>query len=195
MTLQAPQQLVAAPQMLAAPHLVAAAITGQISSAPTSSFKRRPDNWPPISYPRFGVMINGQQVTPGMARHDMLVTVPVVSRLIGSQGSAFKEMTVSTGCNIHIIDKEAPPECAPWNTSGIMTGPSSSLRLVVLIGNPSSVQKAQTLILAVIDKVLGVDNAPKQAASASTAAPTGSVDVPPGHVLETFLLPQEFAGG
>ena len=84
-TLPAPQQLAAAPQMLAAPHLVAAAITGQISSAPTSSFKRRPDNWPPVSYARFGVMINGQQATPGMARHDMLVTVPVVSRLIGSQ--------------------------------------------------------------------------------------------------------------
>jgi hypothetical protein len=184
-TLPAPPQLVAAPQMLAAPHVVAAAVTGQISSAPTSSFKRRPDNWPPVGFARFGVLINGQQATPGMARHDMLVTVPVVSRLIGSQGSAYKEMTTSTGCNIHIIDKEAPPgentispppptppppppppphptatthghfpapihpmprphpgvllcaaECPPWNTTGIMGGPHSSLRLVCLIGSP-----------------------------------------------------------
>ena len=86
-TLPAPQQFAAAPQMLpapsvitaapqrlpaptpvaAAPNVVPAAITGQISSAPTSSFKQRPDNWPPVGLARFGVLIHGQQATPGIA--------------------------------------------------------------------------------------------------------------------------------
>jgi hypothetical protein len=72
-TLPAPSVIAAAPQRLpaptpvaAAPNVVPAAITGQISSAPTSSFKQRPDNWPPVGLARFGVLIHGQQATPGI---------------------------------------------------------------------------------------------------------------------------------
>ena len=67
-TLPAPNTVAAAPTpVAAAPNVVPAAITGQISSAPTSSFKRRPDNWPPVSLARFGVLIHGQQATPAIA--------------------------------------------------------------------------------------------------------------------------------
>jgi len=67
-TLPAPNIVAAAPTpVAAAPNVVPAAITGQISSAPTSSFKRRPDNWPPVSLARFGVLIHGQQATPAIA--------------------------------------------------------------------------------------------------------------------------------
>ena len=66
-TLPAPNTVAAAPTpVAAAPNVVPAAITGQISSAPTSSFKRRPDNWPPVSLARFGVLIHGQQATPAI---------------------------------------------------------------------------------------------------------------------------------
>ena len=83
-TLPAPNTVAAAPTPVAAaaPNVVPAAITGQISSAPTSSFKRRPDNWPPVGLARFGVLIHGQQATPAIALTRVLTVFTLVLSLV-----------------------------------------------------------------------------------------------------------------
>jgi rRNA processing protein Krr1/Pno1 len=81
-----------------------------------------------------GSRANSAEEIPGNVRHDVLVDKSMCGSLIGQGGNTFKQLTSTSGARIIILDKEPPP------------GEELDQRLVVLIGTPTQVSHAHSLI-------------------------------------------------
>ena len=89
--------------------------TTLMATAPATlggKFTRLPGGWPPTSYQNCdnaGIKIHCAEALPGAVRHDVILTVRAVGRLIGPSGENYKRVAAETQCGLFIIDKEPPP--------------------------------------------------------------------------------------
>lgn len=133
-------------------------------------FHRLSPEWPK-PYGGVGAKIQQSMTVPGRVRHDMLVDKVMVGRIIGSGGKQHRELTAKTGCDVFVVDKEAPPNCAP------------DQRLVSLVGSPYAVSAAaievNTIVSSFEAKDLGVTGSASAlfGQTAIGAAPPPSVEM------------------
>jgi len=125
-----------------APSLLGGQLGGMQPQMPTgaTTFQRLVSGFPGQETPT-GRKIAALEVVPGHVKHDMLIGKDRVGRLIGPQGSTYKELQMKTSCNIFVLDKEGP---AP--------GFSEEQRIVTLIGFEQQVAAAEKEITSMLYK-------------------------------------------